>query len=447
MRQASTSHMKQRPHTLEDEARAIFGDDREAIERWVDYWKRSRERNQVLLQSFERLALLNFEKKRVLDVGCGTGGLGEILSDQCRLYAGVDYNLHVLKFASSASRRKYLQSSGTALPFQASSFDYIFAFDVIEHIQGGEAAQTEFLREVARVLRPFGMIFLTTPNSWHPYEGHSGMYFPHYLPTFLADRYIKLFNPGFLKEHNTFGEIQLLSPRVFKRCLRNSGLTFLHDLPCGLDRREFLKNARCAGLLAYVGLGWYPHAEFWGILVKREAKEFLRRKLRAEWFYERNQPSQCVSDFQPVIDFRTDRYGYQLGEGWHWHEKDGSGFRWMMKSSTCFLENSGASRYVRVHGYSPLPSNRLEVKVYASPDEGMTVGEHFCKEPEEFRVEYLLPFVPRPGLMRVELSFDRTFRPETQGDTRELSAMIFEIGLAERGTLKAAKRVEVATVG
>ena len=426
------AHKKQ---SLQDQAREIFGaEDREAISQWVDYWQHSKERNEALLHSFERLTLISFDSKQVLDIGCGTGGLGELIGDKCSLYVGADYNLHVLKFADPALRRKYLQCSGVALPFQNACFDYIFAFDVIEHVQGGEPLQTEFLKELKRVLRPFGMIFLTTPNLWHPFEGHSRLYFPQYLPHFLADRYIRLFNPGFLKEHNTFAEILLLSPRVFKRSLRNSGLTFLHDLPCGLDRLEFLKNAPWAGVFAYLGLGWYPHAEFWGILVKSAAKDFLRRKLRRGWFYEQNQPSARVSDFQPVIDFRKDAYGYQLGEGWYWHENSGSGFRWMRQESSCYLENRGKGRFVRVRGYSPLPENRLEVRACLTPEEKVPIGEHFCQEREEFEVEYLLPSVPRPGLVRVELAFDRTFRPETPDDKRELSAMIFEVGLAEKAT-------------
>jgi hypothetical protein len=72
------------------------------------------------------------------------------------------------------------------------------------------------------------------------------------------------------------------------------------------------------------------------------------------------------------------------------------------------------------------------VRACVTPEEKVPVGEHFCKEREEFEVEYLLPSVPRPGLVRVELAFDKTFRPEEPDDKRELSAMIFEVGLAEK---------------
>ncbi len=46
------------------------------------------------------------------------------------------------------------------LPFADGSFDAVLCSEGIEH----HAAQTEFLRELARVLRPGGTLLLTTPN-------------------------------------------------------------------------------------------------------------------------------------------------------------------------------------------------------------------------------------------------------------------------------------------
>jgi SAM-dependent methyltransferase len=414
--------------SLQEEARYIFGEDREAIRHWVEYWERSRERNRQLLASFDQLILLDFRFRNVLDIGCGTGGLGEILGDKPALYVGADYNLHVLKFADSGPRRKYLQCSGVSLPFRDASVDFIFAFDVLEHIQGGDQSQIDFLAEMGRVLNPAGMIFLTTPNLWYPYEGHSRTYFPQYLPRFLADRYIGWLNPGFLKEHHTFAEIRSLTPRKLRRYLRQTGLTFLHDLPCGLDRRDLLRQSWLSGVLAYLGLGWYPHAEFWGILVRPEAKPFLRRKLKHFWFFEQNQPSRSISGFQPHIDFDQDAWGYQLGAGWYWHERNGRGFRWVGKSSQCYLETAVfAPRFLQIRGYSPI-RNRLEVSARVPGSPRVVVGEHFCRENEEFMLEYLVPFKSKAGTMlEVGLSLDRTFSSVAAGDRRELGVMIFRV--------------------
>jgi 2-polyprenyl-6-hydroxyphenyl methylase/3-demethylubiquinone-9 3-methyltransferase len=51
------------------------------------------------------------------------------------------------------------------LPFDNADFDYVVCTEVIEHIVEPQRA----LRELARVLRPGGMLVITTPNRvWHP---------------------------------------------------------------------------------------------------------------------------------------------------------------------------------------------------------------------------------------------------------------------------------------
>ena len=85
--------------SLEDIAQEIFGpEDQDSIQRWLHYWGESQERNRRLLEPFQQLVLLDFQDKNVLDIGCGTGGLGELISQECRHYVGGDYHFHVLQF-------------------------------------------------------------------------------------------------------------------------------------------------------------------------------------------------------------------------------------------------------------------------------------------------------------------------------------------------------------
>lgn len=459
--------------SLEETARQIFGpEDDASIERWVGYWRESRERNQRLLDSFEQLVLLDFKQKSVLDIGCGTGGLGELIADQCRLYVGGDYHGHVLQFTAPGRNRYYLQCSAPSLPFADQSFDYIFAFDVIEHLIGGRPWQLQFLRELRRVLRPLGLILFTTPNKLYPYEGHSQLYFPHYLPAALSDRYISLFNPGFLREHHSFSEIKILTPRALRGLIRESGLAFLHDLPCGLDRQEFLRESPVRGWMAYTGLAWIPHAEFWGILVGREHRSALRLKLKKNWRYEHNQPSASPpSDFGPCIDFRVATFSPQLGPGWHWYERESGGagergselarprplsrpplpeapagqpkpcakagspalpltasgaYRWTTKQAACYLESRSPVHYVCVYGYSP-HDNWAEVWV-----NGIRVGEHEISGGSDFKLQYLIPFQDTAGHMfEVSVRCARAFQSDDPRDRRDLGLMIFSIGLSE----------------
>lgn len=411
---------------FEKTARSIFGDDSEAVARWVDYWAESASRNRSLLESFRPLALIDFTGKRVLDVGCGTGGMAEVLRDSGARYVGMDYHRHVLELAPRCSGRDYVQASGVDLPFGEEGFDYVTAFDVIEHLVGGYPWQVQFLRELRRVLRPLGMILLTTPNRWYPYEAHSGLYGPQYLPLKLANRYVASRNPAFLREHKSFSEIRLLTPSRLRRALKTAGLSWLHDLPCGLDRAEYVRLHPIRGLLAYLGLGWYPHAEFWGVLVRSENRERLRLKRPGAWFYVQNQPDAGpLPEFQPRIDFGLRGFGHQLGEGWYWHERDRRGFRWTSREAHAYLQTAEERPFVEVDGFSP-EENALEVQV-----EGRRVGQRKLPRGQPFQLRYLVPLEStRDRILKVTLRSAESIQPQDPSDQRDLGVMIFSLRLA-----------------
>ncbi len=376
-----------------------------------------------MLDTFQHLALMDFREKRVLDVGCGVGGMGEVLKGHCRCYAGVDPTAHVIRLARPGRNTHFIEASGTALPFPDHSFDYVFALDVLEHVQGGLDDQIVFLKELRRVVTPVGMICLSTPNRLYPYEGHTDLFFPQYLPRWLCHRYIRRFNAGFLKEHASFSEITSLTPAALQKGLKKSNLAFLHQLPCGLDRSDFMRHFPIRGSLAYLGLGWYPHAEFWGILVYPDMRDKLRLKLPKFWNYEQGQPSPTgVADFSHCIDFEKGFYNPQLGPGWYWQERDRLGFRWTARKAVCFLQTSQEPRLLNIHGYGPREA-RLLIRV-----NGLLVGVREIEDGTEFRLSYLVPFdQPRPDIWRIELECDPPFVEASQTDPRQLGVMIFSL--------------------
>jgi SAM-dependent methyltransferase len=411
--------------SLEKVAEAIFGSrDSAAYRRWVDYWRQSRERARKLLDNFESLAPIELRERRVLDIGCGTGALGPIVAERGGLYLGGDYHRHVLQFARPSPGYSYTQCSGIELPFPDRCFDLVLAFDVIEHLSGGKSWQLRFLHELRRVLAPFGMILLTTPNHWYPYDAHTDLNFPQFLPRFLRDRYIRLRNPGFLREHSTFESIQLMKPGFLRRTLRSAGLAALHDLPCGLDGADYRKLHPFLGWTTLLGLGWYPHAEFWMILVHAGNRGTLRRKLRSQWRYELAQPSATPLEvFSHRIDFDRSSHNHQMGEGWYWHEVQTRGYRWTAARAVAYLETRSSVRFVRVEGFSPW-ANRIEVAV-----DGFRVGERMLEASQPVDVEYLIPFPETDRRMfEIEIRCDRTVIPDT-ADNRRLGVMVFRLEL------------------
>ncbi|MCL4870341.1 MAG: methyltransferase domain-containing protein [Anaerolineae bacterium] len=102
---------------------------------------------------------------RLLDLGCGRGGLVEQLDHPLAQVVGVDPDWLSLK----EHRLKLPRAAALsyALPFAAHSFDLIFASWVLEHLPH---PQTD-LAEIARVLKPGGVFVFITPNRQHPLVG------------------------------------------------------------------------------------------------------------------------------------------------------------------------------------------------------------------------------------------------------------------------------------
>ena len=105
---------------------------------------------------------------RVLELGFARGELLHALADCCSLAVGLDFSPAACQIARSLSAgrvRKPLLIRGDCryLPFPDRTFDRIFAVDLKEHLDWLGGAY--LLREMARVLKPEGMLLVhTTPN-------------------------------------------------------------------------------------------------------------------------------------------------------------------------------------------------------------------------------------------------------------------------------------------
>ena len=97
----------------------------------------------------------------VLDVGCGDGSLALHVRGRPRPIAGVDGNAA----RCLAARRKGIAAvcadlDAAPLPYRDGVFAAAACLDVVEHVLDPR----RLLREVARILRPDGVLVLTTPN-------------------------------------------------------------------------------------------------------------------------------------------------------------------------------------------------------------------------------------------------------------------------------------------
>jgi SAM-dependent methyltransferase len=108
---------------------------------------------------------------RILDIGCGRGGLVELLHNRVGLVVGADADMRsLLEYRELAVRR--VCGLAEHLPFPDESFDLVICSWVLEHLARPELT----FAEVARVLRspdlekrkPGGHFVFLAPNAWHP---------------------------------------------------------------------------------------------------------------------------------------------------------------------------------------------------------------------------------------------------------------------------------------
>ncbi len=94
----------------------------------------------------------------VLEVGCGAGGMLGPLSRYGPV-TGIDIDHEYVAFCKERGFARVLCGSGYELPFADACFDLVCLFDTMEHIPDDVQA----LREVRRVLRPGGRVFVSVP--------------------------------------------------------------------------------------------------------------------------------------------------------------------------------------------------------------------------------------------------------------------------------------------
>jgi len=99
---------------------------------------------------------------RVLDAGCGTGGLLATLAVRAPLLrsVGLEFSPIAVRRAAAKSGAALVRGSVNAMPFADASFDAAVAADVLCHAAVDPAAT---LAELRRVLRPGGRLVVNMP--------------------------------------------------------------------------------------------------------------------------------------------------------------------------------------------------------------------------------------------------------------------------------------------
>lgn len=127
----------------------------------------------------------------VIDIGCGAGTQSRFWSERGHNYLGVDINEPLItlareRAAAEGRKARFEVSSATKLPLPDASFDVCLVPELLEHIQDWQSC----LNEAARVLRPGGVMYVSTSNWLCPKQQEFNLWGYSWYPSFVK-RYVE----------------------------------------------------------------------------------------------------------------------------------------------------------------------------------------------------------------------------------------------------------------
>lgn len=153
----------------------------------------------------------------ILDLGCGSGEVTNVVLLKNPFISKLRLNITGLDISNSTVQA-YIENTGQNavvgnvgnLPFLNDSFDIVILDDVIEHLEDTDAC----IAELHRVLRPHGILLLSTPNlaAWF---NRIFLLFG-IQPIFSEVSFLNIFGrPG----SDVVGHLRLFTPRALKAFL------------------------------------------------------------------------------------------------------------------------------------------------------------------------------------------------------------------------------------
>jgi SAM-dependent methyltransferase len=193
--------------------------------------------------------------ERVLEAGCGTGHLSQVLAERYGwTMTPLDADRNGLDYARQAGVQRLVQGNITALPFADGAFQALLSIDVIPHLDPGVEQQA--FDEFARVLEPGGLLVLRAAAFDLLRSRHSE--FVNEVQRFTRSQLVRsLERAGFVMQRATYANalllpIALFKFRVWEPLTRQQPTSGVGPVPKWLDRVLHVP-LRCEA--AWIGAG------------------------------------------------------------------------------------------------------------------------------------------------------------------------------------------------
>ena len=133
--------------------------------------------------------------KQVLDIACGEGYGSDLLAQVAQSVVGVDIAADVVRHAAKKYRRdnlRFLVGDCVKIPLPRHSVDVVVSFETIEHLREHGA----FLEEIRRVLRPRGVLIISSPDK-SEYTERLGQHNPFHVAELYRNEFLDLLKSSF----------------------------------------------------------------------------------------------------------------------------------------------------------------------------------------------------------------------------------------------------------
>jgi 2-polyprenyl-6-hydroxyphenyl methylase/3-demethylubiquinone-9 3-methyltransferase len=217
---------------------------------------------------------LTTENLNVLDIGCGPGAQCLLWADSGHCVSGLDISEDFVRLAENRLQQRgfrgdFRTGTATALPFDSGSKDVALLPELLEHV----ADWTAVLNETTRVLRPGGVLFLSTTNVVCPSQNEFDLPLYSWYPAFIKRHVVRLSvttHPQ-LANHARYPAVNWFSYRSLERHLTKIGYRCYSRFDLsrisgrGLILDSVLTLARTTGALQFVGQLVTPSTTFFAV--------------------------------------------------------------------------------------------------------------------------------------------------------------------------------------